>query len=215
MYFLSFLSATIDKRSLGRVLWASTISVRWYFLFSKPFFFTVFSTRYTWAERVSSTFFLRGAGTSGCWSQKDFFNFPVELFLLIHLRPANPFRVGMVASGYLASKLDSTDNPVGRDVVLAVTTEIFPPATTLLVAGASGYDSRSKTEILLQGFSTAVTTARGADNCAVRANVSTEWGLLASPSKSIPYIGTIAALTVIAAKSKLPNWIAAPAFPIF
>ncbi|KAL0906125.1 hypothetical protein M5K25_024590 [Dendrobium thyrsiflorum] len=42
-------------------------------------------------------------------------------------------------------------DPVGRVVVLAVTTETLPPVTTLLVAGASDWESLSKTEILRRG----------------------------------------------------------------
>ncbi|KAH0455005.1 hypothetical protein IEQ34_016929 [Dendrobium chrysotoxum] len=103
------------------------------------------------------------------------------------------------------------DNPVDRGVVFAVTTEILPPATTLLVAGAPSCDSRSKTEILPRGFSAA---GRGAGRCARWVAASVSWGLLAFPSTFQPFVGMAVVLSTMAGKSTLSNWMVAPAFPI-
>ncbi|KAL0907521.1 hypothetical protein M5K25_021936 [Dendrobium thyrsiflorum] len=55
---------------------------------------------------------------------------------------------------------------------------------------------------------------RGADRCALRADVSTEWGLLAGLSKSVPYAEVAAVLATTTGKSTLPNWIVAPELPV-
>ncbi|KAL0922035.1 hypothetical protein M5K25_005994 [Dendrobium thyrsiflorum] len=50
--------------------------------------------------------------------------------------------------------------------------------------------------------------------CALRADVSAEWGLLAGLSKSVPYAEVAAVLATTAGKSTLPNWIVAPELPV-
>ncbi|KAL0919281.1 hypothetical protein M5K25_011362 [Dendrobium thyrsiflorum] len=55
---------------------------------------------------------------------------------------------------------------------------------------------------------------RGADRCALRADVSAEWGLLVGLSKSVPYTEVAAVLATTAWKSTLPNWMVAPELPV-
>ncbi|KAL0919070.1 hypothetical protein M5K25_011139 [Dendrobium thyrsiflorum] len=103
------------------------------------------------------------------------------------------------------------DNPVGRDVVLAVTTEILPPARVLLMVGTSDCDSRSNTDVLLLGSSAA---GRCAGRCVRWVGAPKGWSLLAGFPVFISLTGTTTVLATAAGKSRLPNWMVAPTFPV-
>ncbi|KAL0919153.1 hypothetical protein M5K25_011227 [Dendrobium thyrsiflorum] len=170
-----------------------------------------------WWRRISGSY-------TGCHAQIHFSFFsliissrlwPPDLFSF----PPGPFSGGSLNAQFglppdeeaSGSYSPGADNLVGRDVVLAVTTEILPPVRVLLMVRTSDCDSRSNTYVLLLGSSAA---GRCADRCVRRVGAPEGWSLLAGFPVFMSFTGTTIVLATTTGKSRLPNWIVAPAFSV-